>query len=176
MARHTTFRYCLDPTVEQVNALEHHVGASRFAYSQCLRMVFDARRLKESGASVKIPRTGYDLINRFNRWKTSEDAGRVFAVDSVGVVAVKEVGLVWRREVFQQVFEEAAVDLGRGLAAWSESRRGERAGPAIATRISRRSRRPGRRSASAISSPRAGSLRSVSVTNVHAPYASLASE
>lgn len=132
MMRHATFRYCLDPRAEQVSALERHVGASRFAYNQCLRMVFDARRAKESGASVKVPRTGYDLINGFNRWKKSAAAGRVFAVDGAGVASVSETGLHWRHEVFQQVFEEAAVDLGRGLAAWSESRRGERAGAPVA--------------------------------------------
>jgi len=132
VARFTTFRFCLDPTVAQVGALERHVGAARFAYNQCLRMVFDARRARESGVSVKVPRTGYDLINGFNRWKTSEAAGRVFAVDGEGVASVGATGLHWRHEVFQQVFEEAAVDLGRGLAAWSESRRGERAGPSVA--------------------------------------------
>ncbi|MFD6176146.1 MULTISPECIES: RNA-guided endonuclease TnpB family protein [unclassified Isoptericola] len=132
MARFATFRFCLDPTVEQIAALERHVGASRFAYNQCLRMVFDARRAKESGAPVKVPRTGYDLVNGFNRWKKSAAAGRVFAVDGAGVASVSETGLRWRHEVFQQVFEEAAVDLGRGLAAWSESRRGERAGAPVA--------------------------------------------
>ncbi|MFF2451780.1 RNA-guided endonuclease TnpB family protein [Isoptericola sp. NPDC058082] len=132
MTRFATFRFCLDPTVEQIGALERHVGASRFAYNQCLRMVFDARSARESGATVKVPRTGYDLINGFNRWKKSAAAGRIFAVDSEGVAEVCETGLTWRREVFQQVFEEAAVDLGRGLAAWSESRRGTRAGEPVA--------------------------------------------
>ena len=37
-------------------------------------------------------------------------------------------GLVWRTRVYQQVFEEAAVDLGNGLRAWSDSRRGKRRG------------------------------------------------
>jgi putative transposase len=36
MARHTTFRFCLDPTVEQHDMLARHAGASRFAFSQCL--------------------------------------------------------------------------------------------------------------------------------------------
>ena len=132
MARHTTFRFCLDPTVEQAVALERHVGASRFAYNQCLRFVLDARTARAGDRVIKVPRTGYDLIKRFNAWKKSDAAGRVFAVDAAGVVIVRETGLVWRHEVFQQVFEEAAVDLGRGLAAWSQSRRGERAGPAVA--------------------------------------------
>lgn len=84
------------------------------------------------GTTVKVPRTGYELINRFNAWKKTDAAGRVFAVDANGVAEVSATGLPWRNEVYQQVFEEAAVDLGRGLAAWSESRRGERAGPPIA--------------------------------------------
>ena len=40
-------------------------------------------------------------------------------------------GLTWRTEVCQQVFEEAAVDLGRGLRAWSDSRSGERQGKRV---------------------------------------------
>ena len=40
-------------------------------------------------------------------------------------------GLPWRREICQQVFEEAAVDCGRALAAWSQSRRGPRRGPHV---------------------------------------------
>jgi putative transposase len=128
MTRHTTFRFSLDPTVEQRGVLERHAGASRFAFNQCLRFVLDARRVRERGGDVAVPRTGYDLITTFNAWKTSEAAGRVFTVGSDGTVQVTDTGLVWRREVYQQVFEEAAVDLGRGLAAWSASRRGERAG------------------------------------------------
>lgn len=37
-------------------------------------------------------------------------------------------GLPWRVQVCQQVFEEAAVDLGKGLKAWSDSRCGQRQG------------------------------------------------
>ncbi|MGW5755611.1 helix-turn-helix domain-containing protein, partial [Nocardia rhamnosiphila] len=36
MSRHTAFRYCLDPTVEQRTVLARHAGAARFAYNQCL--------------------------------------------------------------------------------------------------------------------------------------------
>lgn len=71
---------------------------------------------------------GFDLINAFNAWKTTEDAGRVFCVNSQGSVDTVVTGLAWRREVCQQVFEEAAVDLGKGLKAWSDSRCGKRAG------------------------------------------------
>ncbi len=39
MRRHTTFKFCLDPTVEQQQLLARHAGAARFAFNQCLRIV-----------------------------------------------------------------------------------------------------------------------------------------
>ena len=39
MSRHTTFSFCLDPTVEQREVLARHAGAARFAFNQCLRIV-----------------------------------------------------------------------------------------------------------------------------------------
>ena len=39
MRRHTTFNFCLDPTVEQQQLLARHAGAARFAFNQCLRIV-----------------------------------------------------------------------------------------------------------------------------------------
>jgi putative transposase len=128
MARHTTFRYCLNPTVEQREALVRHAGASRFAFNQCLQMVKNALTQHRADRNIELPWTGFDLINAFNAWKKTADAGRVFTVDSDGVADATVTGLTWRREVCQQVFEEAAVDLGQGLKAWSDSRSGKRAG------------------------------------------------
>ena len=149
MARHTTFRFCLDPTVEQSVALARHVGAARFAFNQCLRLHLDARMARGSqesstdddggvgggsvtaegeGAAAGVPWSRFALINTFNQWKRSEDAGRRFHVDSNGATDVEVTGLAWRAEVSSQVFEEAAVDLGRALAAWIASRSGKRTG------------------------------------------------
>jgi putative transposase len=128
MSRHTTFRYCLDPTVEQYEVLSRHCGASRFAFNQCLRMVKTALALRKTDLGVEVPWTGFDLINAFNAWKKTEAAGRVFTVDADGAANVVVTGLSWRREVCQQVFEEAAVDLGKGLKSWSDSRSGKRPG------------------------------------------------
>lgn len=114
MSRHTTFSFTLVPTREQQEALRRHTGASRFAYNQCLRFVVDALEAKE-----KAPWSGFDLINAFNGWKRSERAG----VDEAG-----RAGLPWRGQVLQQVFEEAAVDLGRALQGFSDGRKGERRG------------------------------------------------
>ena len=122
MARHTTFRFCLDPTVDQHEVLGRHAGAARFAFNQCLRMVKAAITQRKTDPCIEVPWTGFDLINTFNGWKTTEDAGRIFAVSADGAVKTVVTGLSWRREVCQQVFEEAAVDLGKGLRAYSDSR------------------------------------------------------
>ncbi|MFQ6396513.1 RNA-guided endonuclease InsQ/TnpB family protein [Nocardia sp. KC 131] len=128
MVRHTSFRFCLDPTVEQQVVLSRHAGAARFAFNQCLHTVKSALTARKTDASVVVPWSGFDLINHFNRWKKTEDAGRVFVVDQAGTVAVSVTGLVWRDRVSQQVFEEAAIDCGRALTGWAESRRGTRKG------------------------------------------------
>ncbi|WP_454195511.1 RNA-guided endonuclease TnpB family protein [Nocardia sp. Marseille-Q1738] len=128
MSRHTTFRYCLDPTVEQQSVLTRHAGAARFAFNQCLDMVKTALTHRNTDPQHPVPWTGFDLINAFNTWKKTEAAGRVFAVDPGGVAEVEVTGLAWRNQVCQQVFEEAAVDCGRALAAWSDSRTGKRPG------------------------------------------------
>jgi putative transposase len=131
MSRHTTFRYCLDPTVEQHEVLARHAGAARFAFNQCLRLVKTAICVRRADPDVEVPWTGFDLINSFNGWKKAEAAGRVITVDADGVADIVVTGLRWRGEVCQQVFEEAAVDLGKGLKAWSDSRSGKRKGKRI---------------------------------------------
>jgi putative transposase len=128
MSRHTTFRFCLDPTVEQHQVLARHVGAARFAFNQCLRMVKTALTHRKTDPDTQVPWTGFDLINAFNAWKKTGDAGRVFSIDTTGVTQIVVTGLPWRGQVCQQVFEEAAVDCGRALGAWSDSRSGKREG------------------------------------------------
>jgi putative transposase len=119
--RHTTFRFALAPTPAQVANLARHAGASRFTYNQCLRLVADALSVKEAEPQVKVPWSGFDLINAFNAWKRSEAAGRVFVAAPDGTITKQVTGLGWRREVSAQVFEEAAVDLGRALSAYSDN-------------------------------------------------------
>jgi putative transposase len=131
MSRHTTFKFCLDPTVEQCEVLARHAGAARFAFNQCLRIVKTALTQRKVNPGTEVPWTGFDLINVFNAWKKTESAGRVFTVDTTGVAETVVTGLPWRTEVCQQVFEEAAVDLSKGLGAWSDSRCGRRKGKRV---------------------------------------------
>ena len=128
VARHTSFVFTAlaDPAVEAVFA--RHAGVARFGYNQCRRLVTDAVAAKRQDSEVRVPWSGFDLINAFNGWKRSEAAGRVWTVSPDGEATLLKAGLVWRDEVCAQVFEEAAVDFGRGLEAWSKSRRGQRKG------------------------------------------------
>jgi putative transposase len=126
--RHTTFRFALAPTPSQETQLARHAGASRFAYNQCLELVTKARDARQVDAQVSVPWSRFDLINAFNEWKNSEDAGRLFVVTADGTIDKQVTGLSWRREVSAQVFEEAAVDCARALAAFRDSRTGLRKG------------------------------------------------
>ncbi len=103
------------------------MGAARFAYNQCLRLHLDARTRHERAATrggeagaERVAWSGFDLIDAFNAWKRSEAAGRRFVIDAAGVAEVEVTGLAWRDQVSAQVFEEAAVDLGRALTAWTD--------------------------------------------------------
>jgi putative transposase len=115
--RHTTFRFTLVPASDQATTFARHAGASRFAYNQSLRLVIDALTARQTDPSVTVPCSGFDLVNAFNTWKRGEQAGRLFAVASDGTTTKQVTGLPWRRQVSAQVFEEAAIDLGRALAA-----------------------------------------------------------
>src|ERR1700688_5130326 len=84
MSRHTTFRFCLDPTVEQHQVLARHAGAARFAFNQCLRMVKTVLTQRKTHPDTDVPWTAFDLINAFNGWKKTEDAVRVFTADTTG--------------------------------------------------------------------------------------------
>lgn len=84
--RHTTFRFALAPTLAQATMLARHAGASRFAYNQCLGLVTDALASKRTDPQVRVPWSGFDLINAFNAWKRSEAAGRRFVVASDGTM------------------------------------------------------------------------------------------
>jgi putative transposase len=100
--------------------------AARFGFNQCLALVKDALDQRSRGRVVVVPWSGFDLINAFNAWKRSAAAGRMFVVNATGSTQVTVTGLAWRHEVSQQVFEEAAVDLGRALTAFSAARHGKR--------------------------------------------------
>lgn len=110
--RHTAFTFTLLPSKEQEADLRRHAGAARFAYNHALAHVKAQLEARKSDPSIRVPWSGFDLINYFNKWKLSPAAG----IDAAG-----KPGLPWRGEVRQQVFEEGVVDLGKGLNHWSQA-------------------------------------------------------
>jgi putative transposase len=54
MSRHTTFKFCLDPTVEQREMLARHAGASRFAFNHCLQMVKTGFTQRKTNPGLKV--------------------------------------------------------------------------------------------------------------------------
>jgi len=126
--RHTTFRFALAPTPAQAAMLARHAGASRFGYNQCLGLVTKALATRRMDPQVRVPWSGFDLIKAFNAWKKTEEAGRLFVVAPDGTIIKQVTGLGWRHAVSAQVFEEAAVDLGRALSAHTEAKAAVRKG------------------------------------------------
>jgi putative transposase len=128
VGRFTAFGFTIDASAAQSVVLARHAGAARFGFNQCLAIVKQALDARQVDGSVTVPWSGFDLINAFNRGKRGEDAGRVIVVDPHGSATVQVTGLRWRTQVSAQVFEEAAVDLGRALTGYRDSGRGARAG------------------------------------------------
>src|SRR5689334_262352 len=112
--RFTSFSFTLQLTAAQEQAVLRHAGAARFAYNQGLALLHEAYRAHQQDPTVRVPYSGFDLINAFNSWKLSPAAG----VHEDG-----KVGLAWRGEVLAQVFEEALVDLSRGLRSFFTARK-----------------------------------------------------
>src|SRR6478609_3119979 len=112
--RFTSFSFTLCPSPAEEQVLLRHAGAARFAYNQGLALLNDAYAAHKRDPAIRVPYSGFDLINAFNAWKRSPKAG---------VVEDGTAGLRWRHEVLAQVFEEALVDLGRGIKAFFEARK-----------------------------------------------------
>ena len=75
MTRHTTFRFTLQPTAAQEQVLWRHAGAARFAFNKSLSLVKDALEAKKTAPETRVPWSCFDLINAYNRWKRSPEAG-----------------------------------------------------------------------------------------------------
>ncbi|WP_433602138.1 helix-turn-helix domain-containing protein [Nocardia sp. CA-135953] len=78
VTRFTSFRFCLDPTVEQQSLLARHAGAARFAFNQCLAMT-KQRWVSAAANRTPVPWTGFDHIS-----VVRDSAGRRFPRRSRG--------------------------------------------------------------------------------------------
>ncbi|MGC1419347.1 MAG: RNA-guided endonuclease TnpB family protein [Acidimicrobiales bacterium] len=137
LSRAVTFQFTLDPNSEQRILLAKCAGARRFTVNHHLAQVkanLDARSaerevLGEVGewtepSTPSLSWAAFSFINEFNAWKNgqSEDS----PVNDDGTL-----GLAWRHELPNDVFECASVDASRALENFSASRRGERSGSPV---------------------------------------------
>ncbi|HEY1486573.1 MAG TPA: hypothetical protein VGF84_10740, partial [Micromonosporaceae bacterium] len=74
-------------------SLRRHAGAARFAFNQCLELVISALDAQATDPPVTVPWSDLDLINAFNQWKRSPQAGRVLVAGSDGCTEVVTTGL-----------------------------------------------------------------------------------
>ena len=118
------YRFALDPTPAQAEALGSHAGGARFAYNVMLAAVkanLDQRAAERSYGIAEqdlTPSLGWSfqaLRNDFNRRKHT--------------VAVRADGTPWWPENSKEVYANACRALSEALSNWGTSRGGLRSGP-----------------------------------------------
>ena len=137
LSRAVTFKFALDPNLEQRILFAKCAGARRYTVNHHLARVksnLDARSterevLSKCGVPCQPPTpslswTAFSFINEFNAWKNGQSDDS--PVDEDGTR-----GLAWRHELPGDVFECASVDAARALENFSSSWRGKRSGAPV---------------------------------------------
>jgi putative transposase len=112
---HRGYQFALDPNEVQRRALASHCGAARFAFNWGLEQVRASLALRELERVMGLPRTesvGWSLYAVRREWNCQ-----------------KQVAAPWWRENSKEAYSSGLDALARALRAWSDSRRGKRAGP-----------------------------------------------
>jgi IS605 OrfB family transposase len=102
------YKFALDPTPRQERALWSHCGAARYAYNWGLDLVQQRLDQRAAGHQVEVPWTLPALRREWNHAKPQ--------------VAP------WWRENSKEAYNSGLDALARGLANWSDSKTGRRAG------------------------------------------------
>jgi len=114
------YRFALDPTPGQVDMLDSHCGAARFAFNHMLGVVkanLDQRSAERSyglAGDELTPAQGWSLAKLRKTWNAHKDA-----------VAP------WWPANSKEAYNSGLDGLARALGNWSTSRAGERAGAAV---------------------------------------------
>lgn len=114
------YRFALDPTPAQVDMLESHCGAARFAFNQMLDVVranLDQRSAERSYGIAEqelTPSQGWSLAQLRKIWNQR-----------------KHMVAPWWQANSKEAYNSGLDGLARALQNWSMSRRGERAGAAV---------------------------------------------
>jgi putative transposase len=114
------YRFALDPSPAQVNALDSHCGASRFAFNHMLAAVknnIDQRAAERSYGIAEqdlTPSQGWSLPNLRKTWNMR-----------------KTVVAPWWQANSKEAYNSGLDGLARALDNWSKSQSGKRAGSAV---------------------------------------------
>ncbi len=105
------YRFALAPTPRQERKLASHAGAARFAYNFALALVRERLDLRVAGEEVEVPWTLPALRREWNR--------------------SKERVAPWWAANSKEAASSGLADLACGLKAFSDSKRGRRAGARV---------------------------------------------
>jgi putative transposase len=105
------YRFALAPTPRQQRKLASHTGAARFAYNFALALVKERMDVRAAGGGVEVPWTLPALRREWNR--------------------NKQQVAPWWAENSKEAASSGLADLAAGLKAFSESKRGQRAGARV---------------------------------------------
>jgi putative transposase len=114
------YRFRLDPTSSQAQALASHVGGARFAFNHMLRLVKAEldQRTAERSYGITDPElttaTGWSMYALRKQWNTRK-----------GDYAP------WWEQNSKEAYASGLLALSQGLKNWSASRQGKRAGPSM---------------------------------------------
>ncbi len=118
------YRFALDPTPAQQQALLSHAGGARFAYNTMLAAVkanLDQRQAEKSYGIAEpdlTPCMGWSFQSLRNEWNRRKHT-----------VAVGADGTAWWPQNSKEVYANACRALAEALANWQASKKGTRRGP-----------------------------------------------
>jgi putative transposase len=119
------YRFALDPTLAQQQALCSHAGARNFAFNTMLAAVkanLDQRAAEKTYglAGDELTCLGWSMRSLRNEWNRIKHA-----------VAVREDGTQWWDQNSKEAYASGCQSLANALENWSQSHKGRRKGPSV---------------------------------------------
>jgi putative transposase len=115
------YRFALDPTPAQEQALRSHCGAQRFAYNWGLARITATLAQRAAERSYGIPEEKLTPAASWSAWSLRKEFN-----------AIKDRVAPWWRENSKEAYASGLANLAAALENWKASRDGTRQGPKMA--------------------------------------------